>query len=218
MTSMKTRVVIADDQASVRQGFRHILAAQPDIEVVAEAADGLAALETVRTLRPDVLLVDIRMPELDGLEVTRRLGGIAPEVKVVVVTTFDLDEYVHTALGNGACGFLLKHSGPALLAEAIRSAAVGDSLISPQITTRLLQHFKGPRRVDRSPVEPLTAREEEIAVLVAEGLTNADIGAELFISLSTVKTHLTNLQRKLKARNRVGIATWAWESGLIERG
>ncbi|MFB7124026.1 MULTISPECIES: response regulator transcription factor [Streptomycetaceae] len=215
---MKTRVVIADDQASVRQGFRHILAAQPDMEVVAEAADGLEALEAVRTLRPDVLLVDIRMPELDGLEVTRRLAGITPEVKVVVVTTFDLDEYVHTALRNGACGFLLKHSGPALLAEAIRSAVVGDSLISPQITTRLLHRFTGPRRVDRSPVEPLTSREEEIAVLVAEGLTNSDIGAELFISLSTVKTHLANLQRKLKARNRVGIATWAWESGLTERG
>nr|BFD93027.1 response regulator transcription factor [Kitasatospora sp. Xyl93] len=210
--------MIADDQANVRQGFRHILAAQPDIEVVAEAADGLEALEAVRALRPDVLLVDIRMPELDGLEVTRRLAGITPEVKVVVVTTFDLDEYVHTALRNGACGFLLKHSGPALLAEAIRSAVAGDSLISPQITSRLLRHFTGPRRVDRSPVEPLTSREEEIAVLVAEGLTNSDIGAELFISLSTVKTHLANLQRKLKARNRVGIATWAWESGLTERG
>ncbi|MFI2610243.1 response regulator [Kitasatospora sp. NPDC018619] len=215
---MKTRVVIADDQAGVRQGFRHILSAQPDMEVVAEAANGLAALETVRALQPDVLLVDIRMPELDGLEVTRRLAETAPEVKVVVVTTFDLDEYVHAALRNGASGFLLKQAGPTLLTEAVRSAVVGDSLISPRITTRLLHHFTGRGRADRALAEPLTSREKEVAVLVAEGLTNADIGAELFISPSTVKSHLGNLQRKLRARNRVGIAAWAWESGLAGRG
>ncbi|MFE4800142.1 response regulator [Streptomyces sp. NPDC056708] len=211
---MKTRIVVADDQASVREGFRHILEAEADLEVVAEAADGPSALETVRELRPDVLLADIRMPGMDGLELTRRLVGVAPEVKVVVVTTFDLDEYVHTALRYGACGFLLKRSGPALLAEAVRSAVAGDALISPEITMRLLRRYTEPRRRPSEPVEPLTAREEEIATLVAEGLTNADICAELFISLGTVKSHLGNLQRKLRVRNRVGIAAWAWEAGL----
>ncbi|MFE3901352.1 response regulator [Streptomyces sp. NPDC059153] len=211
---MKTRIVVADDQASVREGFRHILEAEADLEVVAEAADGPGALETVRELRPDVLLADIRMPGMDGLELTRRLVGVAPEVKVVVVTTFDLDEYVHTALRYGACGFLLKRSGPALLAEAVRSAVAGDALISPEITMRLLRRYTEPRRRPSEPVEPLTAREEEIATLVAEGLTNADICAELFISLGTVKSHLSNLQRKLRVRNRVGIAAWAWEAGL----
>ncbi|MFB7077960.1 response regulator [Streptomyces sp. NPDC056308] len=211
---MTTRIVVADDQASVREGFRHILEAAADLEVVAEAADGPGALETVRELRPDVLLADIRMPGMDGLELTRRLVGVAPEVKVVVVTTFDLDEYVHTALRYGACGFLLKRSGPALLAEAVRSAVAGDALISPEITMRLLRRYAEPRRRPYGPVEPLTAREKEIASLVAEGLTNADICAELFISLGTVKSHLSNLQRKLRVRNRVEIAAWAWEAGL----
>ncbi|MFJ7496322.1 response regulator [Streptomyces sp. NPDC097727] len=211
---MKTRIVVADDQASVREGFRHILEAEADLEVVAEAADGPSALETVRELRPDVLLADIRMPGMDGLELTRRLVGVAPEVKVVVVTTFDLDAYVHTALRYGACGFLLKRSGPALLAEAVRSAVAGDALISPEITMRLLRRYTEPLRRPSEPVEPLTAREEEIATLVAEGLTNADICAELFISLGTVKSHLSNLQGKLRVRNRVGIAAWAWETGL----
>lgn len=215
---MPTRIVIADDQASVCEGFRHILEAQPDMMVVAEAADGLSALESVRELQPDVLLADIRMPVLDGIELTRRLADIAPSVRVVVITTFDLDEYVHAALRAGACGFLLKRSGPALLVEAVKAAMAGDSLISPQVTTRLLRHLVRTEKNARLPVEPLTAREEEIAGLVAEGMTNSDIGAELFISPGTVKTHLANLQRKLEVRNRVGIASWAWESGLTRRG
>ncbi|MER7844475.1 response regulator transcription factor [Kitasatospora sp. NPDC096077] len=208
------RVLIADDQEAVRRGVRRILAAQPDIEVVGEAADGLAALELAAELRPDVALVDIRMPRLDGLEVTRRLSGA---VRVVVLTTFDLDEYVYPALRHGASGFLLKRSGPSLLAEAVRAAADGESLISPSVTVRLLKHVTAPRRSARPaagvPVVALTEREVEIAGHVAAGRTNADIAAELFISPGTVKTHVASIQRKLGVANRVGIAVHAWEMG-----
>ncbi|UNO41583.1 response regulator transcription factor [Streptomyces sp. MST-110588] len=212
---MTTRIVIADDQPGIRKGFRRILEAQPDLCVVAEADNGNAAWEAARTLSPDVLLADIRMPGMDGLELTREIVAAALPVRVVVVTTFDLDEYVHTALREGACGFLLKRSRAALLVEAVRAAVEGDALISPEITTRLLTRLTSPRRPARPPAEPLTARESEVARLVAEGLTNSDIGAELFISLGTVKTHLANLQRKLNVRNRVGIAAAVWESGLM---
>jgi len=214
MDSMTTRIVLADDQASIRMGFRRILDSQPDMRVVAEAENGVAALEVARKLTPDVLLADIRMPEMDGLELTRRIGRSVPSVRVVVVTTFELDEYVHTALREGACGFLLKRSRSAVLVEAVRAAAAGDAMISPEITARLLGRFRHPRLTARRPEETLTAREQEVAELVAEGLTNADIGAELFISPGTVKTHLMHLQKKLKVRNRVGIAAWVWESGL----
>ncbi|MFD1539556.1 response regulator [Nonomuraea guangzhouensis] len=205
---MTTRVLIADDQDDVRIGFRLILDSQPDMTVVGEAADGRAAVELARHLKPDVVLADIRMPKLDGLEVTRVL---AQETRVIVVTTFDLDDYVHTALRNGACGFLLKRSGPTLLIEAIRAAMAGDTLISPQVTVRLLRHLRGSKAVP--PGEPLTEREVEIARLVAHGRTNAEIAAELFISAGTVKTHVANVQRKVGAANRVGIAAWAWNSG-----
>ncbi|MFJ2771646.1 response regulator [Streptomyces sp. NPDC087300] len=218
-TAPGTRIVLADDQDDVRSGFRLILDSQPDMTVVGEAADGLAAVELARRLRPDLLIADIRMPGLDGLEVTRRLAGpgVAEPTRVLVVTTFDHDDYVRTALRDGACGFLLKRSGPGLLIEGVRAAMAGDLLISPQITLRLLRTTPatGPEPdTAPAPLSPLTAREEEIARLVADGLTNTEIGAALFISPGTAKTHVANIQGKLRVRNRVGIAAWAWESGV----
>ncbi|MEU5891408.1 response regulator transcription factor [Streptomyces sp. NPDC047461] len=219
------RVLIADDQDMVRTGFRFFLNAQPDMTVVAEAADGEEAVALARELRPDVCLLDIRMPKLDGLAATRLLAGpdVADPLRVVVVTTFDLDEYVYGALRGGACGFLLKDSGPALLAEAVRAAAAGDSLVSPSVTVRLLKHVTdapqpaAPTR--RAPVtEPLTDRELDVVRLVALGRTNAEIAAELYVSLSTVKTHLSSVQLKLRARNRVEIAAWAWQHGQVTPG
>ncbi|MEU4211531.1 response regulator transcription factor [Streptomyces sp. NPDC026206] len=226
---MAITVVIADDQEMVRTGFRMILESQPDIEVVADAVDGEAALEAVERHEPDVLLLDIRMPKLDGLEVTRRLSELStarPErgqrPRIVIVTTFDLDEYVHTALRNGASGFLLKDASPAMLVEAVHAAAVGDSLISPAITVRLLRDMApaatGAADAVRQPSEPLTDREADVVRCLARGATNAEIATELFVSLSTVKTHLANVQLKLDARNRVEIAAWAWESGLATGG
>ncbi|WP_371572375.1 response regulator [Streptomyces sp. NBC_01314] len=212
-----TRILIADDQEDVRSGFRLILGSQPDMTVVGEAADGLTAIELARTLRPDLVLADIRMPGLDGLELTRRLAGpgVPDPMRVLVATTFDHDDYVRTALHDGACGFLLKRSGPGLLIEGVRAAMAGDILISPQITVRLLQTLApAPAPAAPTALSPLTAREDEIARLVAEGLTNAEIGEKLFISAGTAKTHVANVQAKLKARNRVGIAAWAWENGL----
>jgi DNA-binding NarL/FixJ family response regulator len=218
------RTVVADDQAMVRSGFRLILEAS-GIEVVGEAGDGRTAIDLARRLRPDVCLLDIRMPDLDGLEATRLLAGpgVAEPIPVVVVTTFDLDEYVHAALRNGASGFLLKDAGPALLVEAVRAAAVGDALVSPSITVRLLSHFAGSGAAHLEPapaapiqpVVPLTDREEEVLVALARGATNSEIGAQLFISLSTVKTHLSSIQSKLGARNRVEVAAWAWQSGRM---
>jgi DNA-binding NarL/FixJ family response regulator len=210
------RVLIADDQEMVRAGFRMILETQDDIEVVADVADGLSAVSKARELRPDVCLLDIRMPGMDGLEVTKLLAGpgVTDPLKVVVVTTFDLDEYVHTALANGASGFLLKDAGPALLLEAVRAAVRGDALISPQITVRLLQHFAQPARSSVSTVA-LTEREQDVVRQVARGLTNTEIGNELYMSLSTVKTHLAAVQSKIDARNRVEVAAWAWRTGLM---
>jgi DNA-binding NarL/FixJ family response regulator len=210
---MTIRVLIADDQDVVRRGLRRLIDAQPDMTVVAEAADGVQAVALARSLRPDVALVDIRMPRLDGLDVTRLLAAdtAGDPIRVVVVTTFDNDEYVHTALQAGACGFILKRSGPALLAEAVRAAVAGESLISPAVTVRLLKHLAPLRPA--SPPNPLTPRETELARLIARGLTNADIAAELFISIGTVKTHVANIQTKLGAANRVGIAAWTWQTG-----
>ncbi|QOV34003.1 response regulator transcription factor [Streptomyces ferrugineus] len=221
------RVLIADDQEMVRTGFRFFLNAQPDMTVVAEAADGEEAVALARRERPDVCLLDIRMPKLDGLEATRLLAGpdVADPMRVVVVTTFDLDEYVYGALRGGACGFLLKDSGPTLLAEAVRAAAAGDSLVSPSITVRLLKHVTAPQTATAAPVrpaatpmEPLTDRELDVVRLVALGRTNAEIAAELYVSLSTVKTHLSSVQLKLSARNRVEIAAWAWQNGYGQPG
>jgi DNA-binding NarL/FixJ family response regulator len=209
------RVMIADDQAMVRTGFGMIIGAQPDMELVGEAADGVEAVAMARKLRPDVALFDIRMPRMDGLEALRLLAGpgVADPIKVVVVTTFDLDEYVHQALRNGAAGFLLKDSGPALLIEAVRAAVSGDALISPSITVRLLEHLSPPAPTgDDGGLSP---RELDVVKLAARGLTNAEIATQLFISVGTVKTHLGSVQTKLGARNRVEIAAWAWERRLV---
>jgi len=213
------RVLIADDQDMVRAGLAMILDAQPDIQVVGQAADGLHAVKLARELRPDVCLFDIRMPHLDGIEATRQLAGagVADPLAVVVITTFDLDEYVHGALKAGARGFLLKDAGPALLTQAIHAAAKGDALIAPNVTVRLLAAFADAAAgsAPAQPIEPLTNREEELLIRVARGQTNREIADELYISVSTVKTHLASLMRKLDARNRVEIAMWAHETGRI---
>jgi DNA-binding NarL/FixJ family response regulator len=212
------RVVVVDDQDLVRTGLVMIVNAHPDFEVVGEAADGLAAIELVTRLRPDVLLIDIRMPGLDGVEVTRRLAGpgVADPVAVVVITTFDSDDYVLGAVRAGARGFLLKDAGPALLIQAIQAAADGEALIAPSVTPRLLATLVDRAPVPASqPVDPLTRREEEVLVLVAKGGTNAEIAQELFISLTTVKTHVAALMAKLGVRNRVEIAMWAYQTHRV---
>ncbi|MFG2077914.1 DNA-binding response regulator, NarL/FixJ family, contains REC and HTH domains [Nonomuraea maritima] len=213
---MTIRVLIADDQHLVRTGFQMILDAQPDMEVVAAVSDGAEAVAQARRLRPDVCLLDIRMPKLDGLEVTRLLAGPGVEnpLRVVIVTTFDLDEYVYGALRSGATGFLLKDSGPTLLIEAVKAAAAGDALVSPSVTLRLLRHLARPGPAAPAG-DPLTERELDVVRLVARGRTNQEVAAELFVSLSTVKTHLGSIQSKLGVRNRVEIAAWAWESGVV---
>ncbi len=217
---MSIRVIVADDQDIIRTGLRMILDAQPDIEVIGEAADGRAAVALARDLRPDVCLFDIRMPHMDGIEATRQLAGpdVDDPLAIVVITTFDLDEYVYGALKAGARGFLLKDAGPDLLIQAIQAAANGDALIAPNVTARLLAAFSDARtaRPPAQPIEPLTGREEEVLITVARGRTNAEIAAELHISLSTVKTHLTSLMAKLGARNRVEIVMWAYETDRIK--
>jgi DNA-binding NarL/FixJ family response regulator len=211
------RVLLADDQALVRSGLRLIMEDQPDIRVVGEAADGVGAIDLAQRLRPDVCLVDIRMPRLNGIEVTRALAGpsVTDPLRVIVVTTLDLDEYVYGALRAGAVGFILKDATPTLLVEAVRAASTGDALVSPSITLRLLRHLARPSRTSAPPARPLTERETEVVRAIARGRTNQEIGGDLFISLSTVKTHLTTIQSKLNVRNRVEVAAWAWESGLM---
>lgn len=215
---MTIRVLLADDQEMVRTGFRMILEDAHGIQVVAEAADGATAVGLARDLRPDVCLMDVRMPVLDGIEATRLLAGssVPDPLRVVVVTTFDLDEYVHTALLNGAMGFLLKDAGPTLLIEAVRAAHRGDLLISPSVTVRLLEHY---RHIGSSvePVVPLSDREEQVLRAAARGRTNAEIAMELFISLGTVKRHLSSIQDKVSARNRVELAAFAWQSGRMRQ-
>ena len=218
---MTVRVVLADDQEIVRTGLAMILSVQPDIEVVGEAADGRQAVDLARRLRPDVCLFDIRMPELDGIEATRRLAGptVADPMAVVVITTFDLDEYVYAALRAGARGFLLKNAGADMLTQAIHAAANGDALIAPSVTARLLDAFAGtdPGAPPAQPVDALTDREEQILTAVARGRTNNEIAGEFYITLSTVKSHLTSLMAKLGARNRVEIAIWAYETHRVGR-
>lgn len=219
MGTVTIRVLVADDQELVRTGLSMILDAQPGIAVVGQAADGQEALALARSLRPDVCLFDIRMPKLDGIEATRALAGpgVDDPMAVVIITTFDLDEYVFAALRAGARGFLLKDAGPELLAQAIRAAASGDALIAPNVTVRLLQTFaaSAPAPPVPQPADPLTEREEQVLVKVARGLSNSEIAGDLFITLSTVKTHVSTLMTKLGARNRVEIAIWAYETGRM---
>ncbi|MDP9795069.1 DNA-binding NarL/FixJ family response regulator [Catenuloplanes nepalensis] len=210
---MPIRVLVADDQSLVRTAFRLILDAEPDIEVISEAADGEAAVRLARSLRPDVTLMDVRMPKLDGVRATELLAGphVADPLKVVVVTTYDVDENVYAALLAGASGFLLKDAGARWLADAVRAAADGKAVISPAVTVRLLRHFTRTEPADL----PVTARERDVVLAVAHGRTNAEIAGDLRISLSTVKSHLASLQSKLPARNRTEIAIWAWRHGLV---
>ncbi|WP_236788726.1 response regulator transcription factor [Amycolatopsis sp. GM8] len=217
---MTIRVLVADDQEIVRTGLAMILDAQPGIEVIGQAAEGRRAVELARRLRPDVCLFDIRMPVVDGIEATRSLAGAAVDdpLAVVVITTFDLDEYVYAALRAGARGFLLKDADTDLLVQAVRAAANGDALIAPSITARLLGVFAatGAGMPPRQPIEPLTGREEQVLTAVARGRTNSEIADELYITLSTVKTHIGSLMAKLGARNRVEIVIWAYETNRVK--
>ncbi|MEU4235465.1 response regulator transcription factor [Nonomuraea sp. NPDC026600] len=215
---MTIRVLLADDQAMIRGCLRLILEDQPDITVVAEAADGAEAVALARSLRPDVCLVDIQMPRLNGIEVTHALAGpgVPDPLRVIVVTTFDLDEYVYGALRGGAVGFVLKDAGPTLLVEAVRAAHAGDALISPSITLRLLRHLTATGApFTRKSAQPLSEREVEVVRAIARGRTNQEIAAELFISLSTVKGHTSGILAKLGMRNRVEIVAWAWENRIV---
>jgi DNA-binding NarL/FixJ family response regulator len=215
------RVLIADDQALVRGGFRLILEAQKDIEVVGEAADGREALALAAELSPDVVLMDIRMPELDGLEATRRLVADGASPRVVMLTTFGEDDYVYDAMKSGASGFLLKDIRPEQLAEAVRVAAAGDALLAPSITRRLIEDFvRRPPPGSGLPDElsELTERELEVLRQIARGLSNAEIGSQLFVSEATVKTHVTHVLTKLHLRDRVQAVVLAYESGLVQAG
>lgn len=217
---MSVRVLIADDQALVRAGFRKLLEAEPGIEVVGEACDGLEALELARRFTTDVVLMDIRMPKLDGLETTRRLLAQNGRARVVILTTFDLDEYVFEAIKAGASGFLLKDSPPDQLVAAIHVAASGEALLAPSITRRLIEEFaRRPTPRERPPeVEELTPRELDVLKLLARGLSNAEIAAELVVGDATVKTHVGNLLTKLSLRDRVQAVVLAYETGLVQPG
>jgi DNA-binding NarL/FixJ family response regulator len=216
------RVLIVDDQTLVRTGFRMILEAEPDIEVVGEAGDGAEAIEEVLRLEPDVVLMDVRMPELDGIEATRRLlSDGASATKVVMLTTFDMDEYVYDALQAGASGFLLKDVPPEQLIDGIRAVANGDALLAPSITRRLIEEFvrAAPARNDPpAGLEELTAREVEVLRLIARGFSNAEIAKELFVSETTVKTHVAHVLMKLNVRDRVQAVVLAYESGIVQPG
>jgi DNA-binding NarL/FixJ family response regulator len=217
-----TRILIVDDQAMVRTGFRMILESEEDIDVAGEASDGAEAIERARELQPDVILMDIRMPKLDGLEATRRiLAGAAPNAKVLVLTTFDLDEYVYESLRAGASGFMLKDAPPEQLVEAIRIVASGDSLLAPSVTRRVIEGFVQGRPARDGPppeLESLTARELEVLQALARGCSNAEIAKELFVSETTVKTHVARVLQKLNLRDRVQAVVLAYESGLVQPG
>ncbi|MBN3456274.1 response regulator [Mycolicibacterium sp.] len=218
---MTIRVLVADDQALVRAGFVALLDAQDGIEVVAEADTGARALSAARELKPDVVLMDIRMPELDGLAATRAIAAdpALADVRVVVLTTFEIDEYVFEAVRAGASGFLVKHTEPTELVRAVRVVAAGDALLSPSVTRRLVAEFAAHAKTPAAPALPdLTAREREVLVLVAEGLTNAEIGERLFMSPATARTHVSRILTKLDARDRTQLVVLAYESGLVRPG
>ena len=220
---MSLAVLIVDDQALVRAGFRMILEAEEDIDVVGEAADGRQAVAEVRRARPDVVLMDVRMPDVDGIEATRRLlGEGGTDAKIVMLTTFDMDEYVYDALRAGASGFLLKDVPPEQLVAGIRAVASGDALLAPAVTRRVIEEFvrRPPDSVRTAPPElaELTARELEVLELIARGLSNAEIAKELFVSETTVKTHVAHVLMKLDLRDRVQAVVFAYESGLVLPG
>jgi DNA-binding NarL/FixJ family response regulator len=220
---MTIRVLVADDQALVRAGFVALLDAQDGIAVVAEADTGTAALAAARALRPDVVLMDIRMPEMDGLAATRAIAAdpALAEVRVVVLTTFELDEYVFEAMRAGASGFLVKHTEPAELVRAVRVVADGEALLSPSVTRRLVSEFAARTKQPTGPspaLAELTSREREVMALVAEGLTNAEIGERLFMSPATARTHVSRILTKLGARDRTQLVVMAYESGLVRPG
>ncbi len=220
---MTIRVLVADDQALVRAGFVALLDAQDDIEVVAQADNGSRALASARELRPDVVLMDIRMPDLDGLTATREIVAdpALADVRVVVLTTFELDEYVFESMRAGASGFLVKHTEPAELVRAVRVVADGDALLSPSVTRRLIAEFAARTKQPAGPpgaLAELTVREREVMGLVAEGLTNAEIGGQLFMSPATARTHVSRILTKLGARDRTQLVVMAYESGLVRPG
>ena len=215
------RVLLADDQALVRSGFQMILSAQPEIEVVGEAESGRQAIDLANRLAPDVILMDVRMPNIDGLEATRRLVELGTTARIVILTTFDLDEYVYAAIRAGASGFLLKDVRPQQLVEAIEVVAAGDALLAPSVTQRLLARFAEAltRPEERaSELSLLTERELEVLKLVAAGLSNAELAERLFLSETTVKTHVSSVLRKLSLRDRVQAVVLAYEAGLVRPG
>ena len=216
---MSVRVLIADDQSMVRAGFRMLLSGEPDIEVVAEASNGLEAVEKASRFSPSVVLMDIRMPELDGLEATRRILATDSAARILILTTFDLDEYVYEALRAGASGFVLKDDPPEQLIAAVRIVAGGDALLSPAVTKRVIKQFaRTPRPLPLAQLADLTDRELDVFRLVARGLSNAEIGKELFIGDTTVKTHVTHILQKLDLRDRVQAVVLAYEAGVAGVG